>query len=98
MCLTAPSLKNCSSNYVMRTPTSSILVDVFYLHTNICVCRKEFGHGNPVHVGFPSHCEALAEQWAEFVVSRRSRAGTLVLLQAEPVKNNFLSEVKKKCT
>ena len=25
---------------------------------HICPCRKEFGHGNPVRVGFPSHCEA----------------------------------------
>jgi len=52
-----------------------------YRHKNICVYRKEFGHGNPVHVGFPSHCEALAEQWGEFVVSRRARAGTLVFLK-----------------
>ena len=52
---------------------------LFYLHKNICVCRKEFGHGNPVRVGFPSHCEALAEQCGEleFVVSRRAREGTL---------------------
>ena len=46
----------------------------FYLHKDICLCRKEFGHG----IGFPSHFEALAEQWGGFVVSRRARAGTLV--------------------
>ena len=50
---------------------------LFYLHNKICPSRTEFGHGNPV--GFPSHCEALAEQWGEFMVSRRAREGTLVI-------------------
>ena len=35
------------------------------------------------------HCEALAEQWGEFVVSRQARADTLVFPKEKEFMNHY---------